>query len=73
MLAFLETVDPEADQQVLPVYDEKTHVLLFFKYYNPKTRIMAYCGHMYVPLTEVPSKTSTCLFTETFLSHKTSM
>lgn len=55
MLAFLETVDPESNQQVLPVYDEKSHVLLFFKYYNPKTKVMAYCGHLYVSLTDVPS------------------
>jgi len=54
MLAFLETIDPSSNQLVLPPYDNKSQVLLFFKYYNPRTGIMAYCGHLYVTLSERP-------------------
>ncbi|XP_065066038.1 ubiquitin carboxyl-terminal hydrolase 7-like [Rhopilema esculentum] len=54
LLAFLETVDPESADKVLPPFDENNHVLLFFKYYNPRTKIMAYCGHHYVPVTKSP-------------------
>ena len=56
MLTFLETADPELEEKILPPFDEKTQVLLFFKYYNPRTKVMAYCGHLYVPMNQVPSK-----------------
>ena len=58
LLAFLETVDPESADKVLPPFDENNHVLLFFKYYNPRTKIMAYCGHHYVPVTKSPREFS---------------
>ena len=54
MLAFLETVSPESNEKSLPPFDEKGQVLLFFKYYNPRTKIMAYCGHLYVSMSKVP-------------------
>lgn len=54
MLTFLETADPELEEKILPPFDEKTQVLLFFKYYNPRTKVMAYCGHLYVPMNQVP-------------------
>ncbi len=56
MLAFLETVDAEDSDKALPLFEEKTHVLLFFKYYNPVFRVMSYCGHLYVPTNAIPSK-----------------
>ena len=62
MLAFLETIDPSSNPQVLPAYDDKTQVLLFFKYYNPRAKLMAYCGHYYVTLSEKPSAYSISVY-----------
>eukprot|EP00794_Sanderia_malayensis_P008888 gene8888-9838_t len=54
MLAFLETANPALNEQALPTIDEKIEMCLFFKYYNPVTGIMAYCGHHYVPTNRRP-------------------
>ncbi len=56
MLAFLETINPELEDETLPYFEEDSQVLLFFKYYNPGTRIMAYCGHLYASMRDYPSK-----------------
>jgi len=61
MLAFLETVDVEScgagatTNTSLPDFDSKNEVNLFFKYYEPATKTMSYCGHAYVDLRSVPS------------------
>ena len=55
MLAFLETVNVETENLSLPDFDSQNEVLLFFKYYNPRTKILSYCGHAYVPLKSQPS------------------
>ncbi|CAK9290332.1 unnamed protein product [Gordionus sp. m RMFG-2023] len=44
---FLETVIPDADQPVLPPFDSLTQVLLFLKFYDPKLKMIYYCGHAY--------------------------
>ena len=56
MLAYLETVSPEVANEALPPFDEKEQVLLFFKFYDPKTSIMSYVGHLYISLKTAPSK-----------------
>ncbi|XP_030840591.1 ubiquitin carboxyl-terminal hydrolase 7 isoform X2 [Strongylocentrotus purpuratus] len=48
---FLETQDPEAPQVCLPSFDRESDVLLFLKLYDPKTKSLSYCGHVYVPIT----------------------
>lgn len=55
MLAFLETVNVESGESSLPDFDSKNEVNLFFKYYDPRTKIMSYCGNAYVDLKSQPS------------------
>jgi len=55
MLAFLETIDVETGATALPDFDNKNEVNLFFKYYNPRLKSLAYCGHAYVDLRSQPS------------------
>lgn len=55
MLAYLETVDVESGATALPDFDAKHEVNLFFKYYEPRTKTMSYCGHAYVDLRSLPS------------------
>ena len=55
MLAFLETIDVETGATALPDFDNKNEVNLFFKYYNPRLKTLAYCGHAYVDLRSHPS------------------
>nr|KAF6442789.1 ubiquitin specific peptidase 7 [Rousettus aegyptiacus] len=49
---FLETVDPElaASGATLPKFDKDHDVMLFLKMYDPKTRSLNYCGHIYTPI-----------------------
>ncbi|KAJ6659719.1 hypothetical protein lerEdw1_018434 [Lerista edwardsae] len=49
---FLETVDPEmaATGATLPKFDKDHDVMLFLKMYDPKTRSLNYCGHIYTPI-----------------------
>ncbi|XP_067426504.1 ubiquitin carboxyl-terminal hydrolase 7-like isoform X2 [Thunnus thynnus] len=49
---FLETVDPEmaASGATLPKFDKDHDVMLFLKMYDPKTRSLNYCGHIYIPI-----------------------
>lgn len=54
MLAFLETLDVESGLDSLPDFDSKNEIILFFKYYNPRTKVMSYCGHAYVDLKSQP-------------------
>ncbi|XP_066936124.1 ubiquitin carboxyl-terminal hydrolase 7-like [Clytia hemisphaerica] len=55
MLAFLETIDVESGATSLPDFDTKNEVNLFFKFYDPRTRTMSYCGHSYVDLRSLPT------------------
>jgi len=55
MLAFLETVNVELELDSLPDFDISNEVLLFFKYYDPQTSMMSYCGHTYVNLKSHPA------------------
>merc|ERR1719505_104980 len=55
MLAYLETIDPESEMSSLPDFDYNNEVILFFKYYNPRTHTMSYCGHAYVDLKSSPT------------------
>ncbi|CAI9547745.1 unnamed protein product, partial [Staurois parvus] len=49
---FLETVDPEmaASGATLPKFDKDHDVMLFLKMYDPKSRSLNYCGHIYTPI-----------------------
>uniref|UniRef100_A0A671PP48 Ubiquitin carboxyl-terminal hydrolase 7 n=1 Tax=Sinocyclocheilus anshuiensis TaxID=1608454 RepID=A0A671PP48_9TELE len=49
---FLETVDPEmaASGATLPKFDKDHDVMLFLKMYDPKTKSLNYCGHIYTPI-----------------------
>ncbi|XP_077591421.1 ubiquitin carboxyl-terminal hydrolase 7 isoform X2 [Stigmatopora nigra] len=49
---FLETVDAElaASGATLPKFDKDRDVMLFLKMYDPKTRSLNYCGHIYTPI-----------------------
>ncbi|XP_076458949.1 ubiquitin carboxyl-terminal hydrolase 7-like isoform X2 [Babylonia areolata] len=47
---FVETLSPDSGQRVLPHFDKDSDVLLFIKLYNPRTKTMSYCGHLYVPI-----------------------
>jgi len=49
---FVETINPETGPQSLPVFDRVHDVLLFFKKYDPKTKSIMYCGHIYMPITD---------------------
>jgi ubiquitin carboxyl-terminal hydrolase 7 len=47
---FVETVDPEKPHEKLPPFEKENDVLLFLKKYDPKSRSITYCGHVYVPI-----------------------
>ncbi|XP_045575642.1 ubiquitin carboxyl-terminal hydrolase 7 isoform X1 [Salmo salar] len=49
---FLETVDPEmaASGATLPKFDKDHDVMLFLKMYDPKSRSLNYCGHIYTAI-----------------------
>ncbi|XP_072029470.1 ubiquitin carboxyl-terminal hydrolase 7-like [Amphiura filiformis] len=47
---FLETPHPECPDSVLLPFDKETDVLLFLKMYDPKAKIVSYCGHAYAPI-----------------------
>jgi ubiquitin carboxyl-terminal hydrolase 7 len=47
---FVEVVAPDSGLQTLPPFDKDTDVLLFFKFYDPKTKRIHYCGHHYMPV-----------------------
>jgi ubiquitin carboxyl-terminal hydrolase 7 len=49
---FIETVEPGSSVQALPAFDKDSDVLLFFKRYDPKTKAVSYCGHIYMPITD---------------------
>jgi len=55
MLAFLETINVESEMDSLPKFDSKSEIILFFKYYNPETKVMSYCGHAYIDLKAQPT------------------
>lgn len=55
MLAFLETVNVDSGLDALPEFDTKNEIILFFKYYNPATKTMSYCGHAYIDLKSQPT------------------
>ncbi|UYV65714.1 USP7 [Cordylochernes scorpioides] len=45
---FLERLEPDSGTTSLPDYDKDGEVLLFFKLYDPRTKVISYCGHAYV-------------------------
>ncbi|KAL3876817.1 hypothetical protein ACJMK2_034611, partial [Sinanodonta woodiana] len=47
---FIETVDPESNLTRLPEFNKDSDVLLFLKMYDPKTKSISYCGHIYFPI-----------------------
>ncbi|KDR24281.1 ubiquitin carboxyl-terminal hydrolase 7 [Zootermopsis nevadensis] len=47
---FVEVVPPDSGLQALPPFDKDSDVLLFFKFYDPKTKRIHYCGHHYMPV-----------------------
>ncbi|KAJ8318152.1 hypothetical protein KUTeg_003243 [Tegillarca granosa] len=47
---FVETVNPESGLKALPSFDKERDVLIFLKFYEPRTSTISYCGHMYVPI-----------------------
>ncbi|XP_064603934.1 ubiquitin carboxyl-terminal hydrolase 7-like isoform X2 [Liolophura sinensis] len=49
-VVFVETLSPESNLTQLPPFDKERDVLLFFKLYEPRTKSVSYCGHMYVPI-----------------------
>ncbi|KAK2160538.1 hypothetical protein LSH36_131g04007 [Paralvinella palmiformis] len=49
---FVETIDPCSDLNRLPRFDKDADVLLFLKRYDPKTKRIAYCGHVYMPISD---------------------
>jgi len=49
---FVETVNPESGLEELPSFDKESDVLLFFKKYDPKSKSITYCGHIYMPITD---------------------
>lgn len=51
---FLEVLDPDSGLTALPPVDKEHDVLLFFKYYDPKHKILSYFCHLHRP---VASKT----------------
>jgi len=52
---FLELVTPETDDMkrpaTLPTFDKDQDVMLFFKYYCPRTAKVHYMSHLYLPIT----------------------
>ena len=42
---FLELVRPDSESLALPTINRETDVLLFFKYYDPKAKMISYFGH----------------------------
>lgn len=49
-VVFVETLSPESGLKELPPFDKDSDVLLFLKLYNPRTKTISYCGHLYVPI-----------------------
>ncbi|XP_071107818.1 ubiquitin carboxyl-terminal hydrolase 7-like [Haliotis cracherodii] len=47
---FVETLSPESGLKELPPFDKDSDVLLFLKLYDPRTKSISYCGHIYVPI-----------------------
>jgi ubiquitin carboxyl-terminal hydrolase 7 len=47
---FVETVDPEKSHEKLSTFEKDNDVLLFLKKYDPKSKSITYCGHVYVPI-----------------------
>lgn len=47
---FVETVSPDNSKDRLPHFEKDNDVLLFLKKYDPKSRSITYCGHVYVPI-----------------------
>jgi len=48
---FLELLTPETDTDTLPTFDKDQDVMLFFKYYCPRTSKVHYMSHLYLPIT----------------------
>ena len=49
---FLELLQPDNDPNApLPTFDKDQDVMLFFKYYCPRTSRVHYMGHMYLAIT----------------------
>ena len=49
---FLELLNPEVEaNRPLPTFDKDQDVMLFFKYYCPRTGKIHYMSHMYLPIT----------------------
>lgn len=47
---FVETLTPESTSTCLPPFDKKSDVLIFLKLYDPRSKSISYCGHLYVPI-----------------------
>ena len=47
---FVETVSPEHPLQTLPSFHKENDVLLFFKRYDPCSKMISFCGHHYMPI-----------------------
>lgn len=39
----------------LPIFDVANDVILFLKYYDPKQKLLYYCGHLYIRIDSNPS------------------
>ena len=48
---FLEMIEPDSGHTSLNPIDRENDVLLFFKYYDPKHRILSYFCHLHRPIT----------------------
>ncbi|XP_050394501.1 ubiquitin carboxyl-terminal hydrolase 7 isoform X1 [Patella vulgata] len=47
---FVETLSPESGLKELQPFDKDSDVLIFLKMYDPRTKSLSYCGHIYVPI-----------------------
>ncbi|ESO84027.1 hypothetical protein LOTGIDRAFT_184079 [Lottia gigantea] len=47
---FVETLSPESGLKELQPFDNESDVILFLKMYDPRTKSLSYCGHIYVPI-----------------------
>ncbi|XP_017493004.1 PREDICTED: ubiquitin carboxyl-terminal hydrolase 7-like, partial [Rhagoletis zephyria] len=45
---FVETAPPRVPVPVLPISEKSVHVLIFFKYYDIRSRFLTYCGLAHV-------------------------
>ena len=53
---FVETLSVDSTSSRLPPFDRTGEVCLFIKSYDAKTETLAYCGHIYFPITIVISE-----------------